>query len=148
MTKETTNSKLAVLIDAAMLGNEDGRIPDGGISITETDRRTLFALLADAASEETSFIKRGIRSTLKVGQVEASLIRLAGRLDCDRKTVRKSLNKLESLGMIRRNSDRLTTIIDMACLVGWFTPNGFVPNPLSSLKVDLPNESSNLTAEL
>ena len=97
--------------------------------------RALNYLLANTVAEQTEIEKRSIKTILMPGQVEAPLLKLSEAWQCDRKTVRSILDRLEAMEMICRHSDRYTTIVDMVCLLGWKTPDGFIANPLSKAAI-------------
>jgi hypothetical protein len=137
---QSTQSNYVVLINSDMY-RELLEKPD-----KDKNLRALNYLLANTVAQQTDIEKRGIKSHLQVGQVEAPLLKLADAWHCDRKTVRAILDRLESLGMIARHSDRYTTIIDMVCLLGWRTSTGFVKNPLSAVDIHFDKPQAEVAA--
>ncbi len=89
------------------------------LSDTSTMCNRLFAfhdLLQLAVEEPTVITKRGIDIHLEPGQLEASILMLSNKWKWHRKTITSFLDELERRGYIKRISNRLSTIIEMACL--------------------------------
>lgn len=72
-------------------------------------------LLQSAVQEPTVIIKRGIKVPLEPGQLEASIITLSNRWGWHRQTIATFLNELETLGYIKRMSNKISTIIEITC---------------------------------
>lgn len=65
--------------------------------------------------------RRGISYPVKAGQVDVPQSVLAQELGVNRKFVKKVMDALEQGGVIRIYCDRLSCLVDMACIYGWKT---------------------------
>lgn len=65
--------------------------------------------------------RRGISYPVKAGQVDVPQSVLAQELGVNRKFVKKVIDVLEQGGAIRIFCDRLSCLVDMACVYGWKT---------------------------
>lgn len=65
--------------------------------------------------------RRGISYPVKAGQVDVPQSVLAQELGVNRKFVKKVIDVLEQGGAIRIYCDRLSCLVDMACIYGWKT---------------------------
>lgn len=65
--------------------------------------------------------RRGISYPVKAGQVDVPQSVLAQELGVNRKFVKKVMDALEQGGAIRIYCDRLSCLVDMACIYGWKT---------------------------
>lgn len=70
---------------------------------------------------DTIVTRRGISYPVKAGQVDVPQSVLAQELGVNRKFVKKVMNALEQGGAIRIYCDRLSCLVDMACVYGWKT---------------------------
>lgn len=70
---------------------------------------------------DTIVTRRGISYPVKAGQVDVPQSVLAQELGVNRKFVKKVIDVLEQGGAIRSYCDRLSCLVDMACIYGWKT---------------------------
>lgn len=70
---------------------------------------------------DTIVTRRGISYQVKAGQVDVPQSVLSQELGVNRKFVKKVMNALEQGGAIRIYCDRLSCLVDMACVYGWKT---------------------------
>ena len=91
----------------------------------------LFVDLLNAMHIETGTTeKRGITITLQPGQVELAMSAFEERWGIKRKQARGFVDRLAQLNLVRRNSNKLTTIIDIICVWRWMVNGRGVQNPL------------------
>lgn len=110
-----------------MKGNKDNSTPitlDMGLLAYLSETSTMcnrlsafYDLLQQAVKETTIINKRGIDIHLNPGQLEASILTLSNKWKWHRKTVTGFLDELERRGYIKRISNKLSTIIEMTCLI-------------------------------
>lgn len=102
-----------------------------GITAGKPNWWYLKDLLAKMALQDKTEVKRGISYPIAMGQVDASVVSLEANWKINRKTVRSILDEMEEAQLIRRSHDKLTTIIDVICVSGWFDKkNGRCSNPV------------------
>lgn len=70
---------------------------------------------------DTIVTRRGISYPVKAGQVDVPQSVLAQELGVNRKYIKKVMDALEQGGAIRIYCDRLSCLVDMACVYGWKT---------------------------
>ena len=81
-----------------------------------------FKLLIDRMQVmDTIVTRRGISYQVKAGQVDVPQSVLAQELGVNRKYIKKVMDALEQGGAIRIYCDRLSCLVDMACVYGWKT---------------------------
>ena len=96
----------------------------GGTSNFKLFYRLLFLMQL----EETVVTIRGIPVTIMPGQLNAPMNSLQEDWGISRKCIGAFFDKLEKLGVIARQSNRVTTIIDMKCVFSWTDNEGRVKN--------------------
>ncbi len=72
---------------------------------------------------------RGIDITVSPGQVLASKSTLAKEWNINRKTVIAMFKDMMDIGLIEYDSSRLSTIINLTSISGWYASGGYYKNP-------------------
>lgn len=87
-------------------------------------------LLSRMTDTKTTVLKRGISIEIRPGQADASMLSMARSWGVGRKVALGIFTAMERHGIIRRNSDNITSLIDMVCVSGWYADGYFHKNPL------------------
>ena len=94
------------------------------------DRMKVLKCLIDAAViKETKYEKKGFTITLHIGQAALSEVELATRLDYDKKTVSRLLDKMAELGIVTSEQTNRTSIHTVHCVSAWYADNQKILNP-------------------
>lgn len=94
------------------------------------DRMKVLKLLIDASVlEETKYEKKGFSITLHIGQAAFSEVNLATRLDYDKKTVSRILDKMNQLGIVVSTQGNRTSIHTLKCISAWMQDGRRIDNP-------------------
>ena len=88
-----------------------------------------LSLLSGMAVTEVSKSKRGLGYVLHPGQVDGSILSLAKEWNIGRKSVSRLLEDFSQRGLIRVDSNPITTIIDMVCVKSWMMDGRLTENP-------------------
>ena len=88
-----------------------------------------LSLLSGMAVTEVSKSKRGLGYVLHPGQVDGSMLSLAKEWNIGRKSVSRLLEDFSQRGLIRVDSNPITTIIDMVCVKSWMMDGRLTENP-------------------
>lgn len=78
---------------------------------------------------EVQNTKRGLSYALHPGQVDSSMLVLAKEWGIGRKAVARLLEDFSERGLIRVDSNPMTTIIDMVCVRSWMITGRLTENP-------------------
>lgn len=88
-----------------------------------------LSLLSGMAVTEVSKSKRGLGYVLHPGQVDGSMLSLAKEWNIGRKSVSRLLEDFSQRGLIRVDSNPITTIMDMVCVKSWMMDGRLTENP-------------------
>ena len=88
-----------------------------------------LSLLSGMSVTEVSKTKRGLGYALHLGQVDGSMLSLAKEWNIGRKSVSRLLEDFSQRGLIRVDSNPITTIIDMVCVKSWMMDGRLTENP-------------------
>lgn len=88
-----------------------------------------LSLLSRMTVSEVQNTKRGLGYALYPGQVDSSMLVLAKEWGIGRKAVSRLLEDLSERGLIRVDSNPMTTIIDMVCVRSWMIAGRLIENP-------------------
>ena len=79
----------------------------------------LLSLLSKMTVSEVQNTKRGLGYAVHPGQVDRSMLVLAKEWGIGRKAVSRLLEDFSERGLIRVDSNPVTSIIDMVCVKSW-----------------------------
>ncbi|WP_368326436.1 MarR family transcriptional regulator [Phocaeicola vulgatus] len=88
-----------------------------------------LSLLSKMTVSEVQNTKRGLSYALHPGQVDNSMLVLAKEWGIGRKAVSRLLEDFSERGLIRVESNPMTTIIDMVCVRSWMIAGRLIENP-------------------
>lgn len=88
-----------------------------------------LSLLSRMTVSELQNTKRGLSYALHPGQVDSSMLVLAKEWGIGRKAVSRLLEDFSERGLIRVDSNPMTTIIDMVCVRSWMIAGRLTENP-------------------
>lgn len=88
-----------------------------------------LSLLSRMTVSEVQNTKRGLSYALHPGQVDSSMLVLAKEWGIGRKAVARLLEDFSERGLIRVDSNPMTTIIDMVCVRSWMIAGRLTENP-------------------
>lgn len=88
-----------------------------------------LSLLSKITVSEVMNTKRGLSYALHPGQVDSSMLVLAKEWGIGRKAVARLLEDFSERGLIRVDSNPMTTIIDMVCVRAWMIAGRLIENP-------------------
>ena len=89
----------------------------------------LLALLSKLEVKEIQKAKRGLCYSLHPGQVDSSMLVLSKEWGIGRKVVSRLLEDFSERGLIRVDSNPMTSIIDMMCVKSWMIAGQLIENP-------------------
>ena len=89
----------------------------------------LLSLLSKMAASEVQNTKRGLGYAVHPGQVDGSMLVLAKEWGIGRKAVSRLLEDFSERGLIRVDSNPVTSIIDMVCVKSWMIAGRLIENP-------------------
>ena len=88
-----------------------------------------LSLLSRMTVSEVQNTKRGLSYAIHPGQVDSSMLVLAKEWGIGRKAVSRLLEDFSERGLIRVDSNPMTTIIDMMCVKSWMVAGRLIENP-------------------
>lgn len=88
-----------------------------------------LSLLSKMTVSEVQNTKRGLSYAIHPGQVDSSMLVLAKEWGIGRKAVSRLLEDFSERGLIRVDSNPMTTIIDMVCVRSWMIAGRLTENP-------------------
>ena len=89
----------------------------------------LLSLLSKMTVSEVQSTKRGLGYAVHPGQVDSSMLVLAKEWGIGRKAVARLLEDFSERGLIRVDSNPMTTIIDVVCVRSWMIAGRLIENP-------------------
>lgn len=89
----------------------------------------LLSLLSKMTVSEVQNTKRGLGYAVHPGQVDSSMLVLAKEWGIGRKAVSRLLEDFSERGLIRVDSNPVTSIIDMVCVKSWMISGRLIENP-------------------
>ena len=89
----------------------------------------LLSLLSKMTVSEVQSTKRGLGYAVHPGQVDSSMLVLAKEWGIWRKAVSRLLEDFSERGLIRVDSNPVTSIIDMVCVKSWMIAGRLIENP-------------------
>ncbi len=108
------------------------------------DRMKILHRLIDAAVlEETDYAIKGFSTTLQVGQAILSEVDLACKLDYDKKTISRVLDKMNQLGIVTSTQSNRTSIHTLKCISAWMENGTRIDNPFYVRLKDRQEEGEN-----
>lgn len=88
-----------------------------------------LSLLSRMAVEEVQNTKRGLSYTIYPGQADSSMLALAKEWGIGRKAVFRLLEDFSERGLIKVDSNPMTSILDMVCVKSWMIAGKLIENP-------------------
>ena len=88
----------------------------------------LLSLLSKMAVSEVMNTKRGLGYAVRPGQADGSMLVLAKEWGIGRKAVSRLLEDFSERGLIRVDSNPVTSIIDMVCVKSWMIAGRLIEN--------------------
>ena len=89
----------------------------------------LLSLLSKMTVSEVQNTKRGLGYAVHPGQADGSMLVLAKEWGIGRKAVSRLLEDFSERGLIRVDSNPVTSIIDMVCVKSWMIAGRLIVNP-------------------
>ena len=89
----------------------------------------LLSLLSKMTVSEVQSTKRGLGYAVHPGQADGSMLVLAKEWGIGRKAVSRLLENFSERGLIRVDSNPVTSIIDMVCVKSWMIAGRLIENP-------------------
>ena len=89
----------------------------------------LLSLLSKMTVSEVQNAKRGLSYAIHSGEVDGSMLALAKEWGIGRKAVSRLLEDFSERGLIRVDSNPVTSIIDMVCVKSWMIAGRLIENP-------------------
>ena len=89
----------------------------------------LLSLLSKMTVSEVQNTKRGLGYAVHPGQADGSMLVLAKEWGIGRKAVSRLLEDFSERGLIRVDSNPVTSIIDMVCVKSWMIAGRLIENP-------------------
>ena len=89
----------------------------------------LLSLLSKMTVSEVQSTKRGLGYAVHPGQADSSMLVLAKEWGIGRKAVSRLLDDFSERGLIRVDSNPVTSIIDMVCVKSWMIAGRLIENP-------------------
>lgn len=89
----------------------------------------LLSLLSKMTVLEVQSTKRGLGYAVHPGQADGSMLVLAKEWGIGRKAVSRLLEDFSERGLIRVDSNPVTSIIDMVCVKSWMIAGRLIENP-------------------
>lgn len=89
----------------------------------------LLSLLSKMAVSEVLNTKRGLSYAIHPGEADGSMLALAKEWGIGRKAVSRLLEDFSERGLIRVDSNPVTSIIDMVCVKSWMIAGRLIENP-------------------
>ena len=91
--------------------------------------KCLYKLMDNAVRTRTTYLIKGIKIALNIGQVAASDVEMAEYMGCNRKTIGKLIDSLNTLGMVTTITNNRTSIHTLHFLTGWYVGGVLITNP-------------------
>ena len=88
-----------------------------------------ISLLSKMTVSEGTNTKRGLSYALHPGQADSSMLALAKEWGIGRKAVARLLEDFSERGLIRVDSNPVTSIMDMVCVKSWMIAGRLIENP-------------------
>ncbi len=89
-----------------------------------------LSLLSMMKTQETFGRKRGQTYPVHAGQIDCSMIQLAMIWSVGRKAVTRLLDDFQKYGLVSIDSSRLTSLMNISCVMSWMTNGQVISNPL------------------
>lgn len=91
--------------------------------------KILHQLIEAAVLKETEYAMKGFSTTLQVGQAILSEVELSSKLDYDKKTISRVLDKMNQLGIIASTQGNRTSVHTLKCISAWMQDGKRIDNP-------------------
>lgn len=88
-----------------------------------------LSLLSRMTVEEVQNTKRGLSYAIHPGQADCSMLALAKAWDIGRKAVCRLLEDFSERGLIKVDSNPMTSILEMVCVKSWMIAGKLIENP-------------------
>lgn len=88
-----------------------------------------LSLLSRMAVTEVQNTKRGLSYAIHPGQTDSSMLALAKEWGIGRKAVCRLLEDFSERGLIKVDSNPMTSILDMVCVKSWMIAGKLIENP-------------------
>lgn len=105
--------------------------------------KILHQLIEAAVLEGTEYAMKGFSTTLQVGQAILSEVELSSKLDYDKKTISRVLDKMNQLGIISSEQNNRTSVHTLKCISAWMLDSNRIDNPFYVRLKDRQNEREN-----
>ena len=89
-----------------------------------------LSLLSRMTVEEVQNTKRGLSYVILPGQADCSMLVLAKVWDIGRKAVCRLLEDFSERGLIKVDSNPMTSILEMVCVKSWMIAGKLIENPI------------------
>ena len=89
-----------------------------------------LSLLSRMTVEEVQNTKRGLSYGILPGQADCSMLVLAKVWDIGRKAVCRLLEDFSERGLIKVDSNPMTSILEMVCVKSWMIAGKLIENPI------------------
>ncbi len=108
--------------------------------------KILHRLVEEAVLKETEYAIKGFSTILQVGQAVLSEVDLASRLDYDKKTISRVLDKMNQLGIVTSTQSNRTSIHTLKCISAWMQDGNRIDNPFYVRLKDRQNDKESVSA--
>lgn len=105
--------------------------------------KILHQLIETAMLKETEYAMKGFSTTLQVGQAILSEVELSRKLDYDKKTISRVLDKMNQLEIILSTQNNRTSVHTLKCISAWMLDGNRIDNPFYVQLKDRQNERKN-----
>ena len=91
--------------------------------------KILHRLIEAAVLEENDYAIKGFSTTLQVGQAILSEVDLSSKLDYDKKTISRVLDKMNQLRIVASAQSNRTSVHTLKCISAWMENGNRIDNP-------------------
>ena len=105
--------------------------------------KILHQLIEAAMLKETEYAMKGFSTTLQVGQAILSEVELSRKLNYDKKTISRVLDKMNQLEIISSTQNNRTSVHTLKCISAWMLDGNRIDNPFYVQLKDRQNERKN-----
>lgn len=91
--------------------------------------KILHQLIEAAVLEENDYAIKGFSTTLQVGQAILSEVDLSSKLDYDKKTISRVLDKMNQLRIVASAQSNRTSVHTLKCISAWMENGNRIDNP-------------------
>lgn len=106
--------------------------------------KILHQLIEAAVLKEMEYAMKGFSTTLQVGQAILSEVELSSKLDYDKKTISRVLDKMNQFEIISSTQNNRTSVHTLKCISAWMLDGNRIDNPFYVRLKDRQNERENM----